>query len=349
MRLENTYLWNEIHQQPEVLRTLLEAERENVAHLVEDIRARDIRHVMIAARGTSDNAGRYAKYLMGANNRFVVSLATPSLFTLYGQPPDLRDVLVLGISQSGASPDLVAVLSEGRQQGALTAAITNFPDSDLAAQADHVIGLHAGREQSLAATKTYTAELAAVALLSTTLAGDEDRQHALDVIPAAVGATLSSCTTIDRAAERYRYMRHCVVIGRGYNYATAFEIALKLKELTYTIAEPYSSADFLHGPVALIEPGFPVIVIAPQGALIPRLRELTATVRQYGAEVVAISDDDEILSQARVPLGLPAPVPEWLSPITAVVPGQVFAMLLAHTRGIEVDHPRSLHKVTETE
>jgi len=349
MPLENTFLWNEIHQQPDVLRALLESERETVAHLVDSIRARDIRHVVIAARGTSDNAGRYAKYLFGAANRLVVSLATPSLFTIYGQPPDLRDALVLGISQSGASPDLVAVLAEGRAQGALTAAITNFSDSELATQADHVIALHARPEQSLAATKTYTSELAAVALLSSTLSGDEDRLHALSAIPAAVGATLAACTPIDRVAERYRYMRHCVVIGRGYNYATAFELALKLKELTYTIAEPYSSADFLHGPVALIDRGFPVIVIAPQGQMTPRLRELTATVAGHGAEVVAISDDEDILNQAQVTLRLPAPLPEWLSPITAVVPGQVFAMFLAHTRGIDVDNPRSLHKVTHTE
>jgi glucosamine--fructose-6-phosphate aminotransferase (isomerizing) len=342
MALENTYLWNEIHQQPDVLRTLLTAEREPVAQLVDAIRARDIHHVVIAARGTSDNAGRYAKYLLGATNRLV-------LFTIYEQPPDLRDSLVLGISQSGASPDLVAVLDAGRKQGALTAAITNFPDSELAAQADYVIGLHARAEQSLAATKTYTAELAAVALLSSTLAGEDDRLHALDTIPAAVGGTLAACLPINRLTERYRYMQHCVVIGRGYNYATAFELALKLKELTYTIAEPYSSADFLHGPVALIDQGFPVIVIAPQGQMTPRLRELTTTVREHGAEVVAISDDEDILSQAQVKLRLPAPMPEWLSPITAVVPGQYFAMFLAHTRGIDVDRPRSLTKVTHTE
>jgi glucosamine--fructose-6-phosphate aminotransferase (isomerizing) len=349
MRLENTYLWNEIHQQADVVRDLLDGERESVGGLVEAVRARGIRQVVIAARGSSDNAGRYAKYLLGAANRLVVSLATPSLFTLYEQPPDLREALVLGISQSGASPDLVAVLAEGRRQGALTAAITNHPNSELAAEADHVIDLHARREESLAATKTYTAELAAVALFSTMLGGEADRLHALETLPAAVGATLAVCGPIGRAAERYRYMRHCVVIGRGYNYATAFEVALKLKELTYTIAEPYSSADFLHGPVALIDRGFPVVVIAPHGALIPRLRELVATVNAHGAEVVAISDDNDILEGARIGLRLPAPVPEWLSPITAVVPGQYFAMHLAHTRGIEVDRPRSLTKVTETE
>lgn len=349
MELQSTHLWKEIHEQPEVLATLLDAERKNVERLAAAIQARGIGHVVIAARGTSDNAGRYAKYLLGATNGIIVSLATPSLFTLYEQPPNLRGTLVLGISQSGASPDLVAVLAEGRRQGALTAALTNFPDSDLAGQAEHVIALRAGEEKSLAATKTYTAELASVALLSCLLAGDADRLEALAGIPAAVASTLDACGPVAQIAERYRYMGHCVVIGRGYNYATAFEVALKLKELTYTIAEPYSSADFLHGPLALIDQGFPVLLVAPTGRMTERLRELAATVNEHGAEVVAISDDPEIVAAGRTALPLPVSVPEWLSPITAVIPAQTFAMHLAYTRGITVDNPRSLKKVTHTE
>jgi glucosamine--fructose-6-phosphate aminotransferase (isomerizing) len=148
--------------------------------------------------------------------------------------------------------------------------------------------------------------------------------------------------------ERYRYMNECVVLGRGYNYATAFELALKLKELTYTIAEPYSSADFMHGPLALIEHGFPALVVAPTGVVLPEMQEFIQTLKQREAEIIAISDDIDTLSLARVPLQLPYPVPEWLSPIVAIVPGQLFSMHLAKVRDFDPDHPRGLRKVTET-
>jgi glucosamine--fructose-6-phosphate aminotransferase (isomerizing) len=171
---------------------------------------------------------------------------------------------------------------------------------------------------------------------------------ALRQIPETVATTLSMETEVAQIAPRYRYMRDCVVIGRGYNYATAFELALKLKELTYTIAEPYSSADFLHGPLALIENGFPAIVIAPSGVMSAEIRNFIQTLINREAEVIAISDEAETLALARIPLKLPRAVPEWLSPIPAIVPGQLLAMHLAHVRDYDPDHPRGLRKVTQT-
>lgn len=346
--IEDSFLYQEIHEQPAVLDRLLSQERSVMQQLAAAIHQRQISYVVIAARGTSDNAGRYAQYLLGAVNGFVVALATPSLFSLYQQPPRFGNALVLGISQSGKSPDIVAVLTEARRQGALTAAITNIPDSDLGQQADFVINLQAGVERSIAATKTYTTELAAIALLSTTLAQNQVMDNALAQIPDIITATLALDGDIARLAERYRYMRDCVVIGRGYNYATAFELALKLKELTYTIAEPYSSADFLHGPLALIEHGFPAIVIAPSGVVLPELQRFMQTLQQREAEIIAISDDAQTLALARTRLPLPHAVPEWLSPLTAIIPGQLLAMHLAHVRDYDPDHPRGLRKVTET-
>jgi glucosamine--fructose-6-phosphate aminotransferase (isomerizing) len=143
-------------------------------------------------------------------------------------------------------------------------------------------------------------------------------------------------------------MRACVVIGRGYNYATAFEIALKLKELTYTLVEPYSSADFLHGPLALIEPGFPVILIIPTGAMLSEMKSFIQTIKNRSAEIIVISDDFTALSEARIPLALPVSLPEWLSPIVCVVPGQLLALHLANVRDYDPDHPRAIQKVTET-
>ena len=346
--LKQSHLFKEIHEQPEVLTRLLKQEKAVIEQLAEAIREREIDYVLIAARGTSDNAGRYAQYLLGAVNGLPVALATPSLFSIYQQPPRLGNALVLGISQSGKSPDIVSVVAEARRQGALTAAVTNFPDSDLGQQADYVINLQAGSEHSIAATKTYTSELGVIAILSASLAQNEAMQQALDQIPDVVATTLTLEPEIGRLAERYRYMRDCVVIGRGYNYATAFELALKLKELTYIIAEPYSSADFLHGPLALIEHGFPAIVIAPTGVMLPEIKGFIQTLKEREAEVVIISDDDEALSLARIPLKLPRSVPEWLSPLATIIPGQLLAMHLAHVRDYDPDHPRGLRKVTKT-
>ncbi|MDM8519106.1 SIS domain-containing protein [Anaerolineales bacterium HSG6] len=344
----NSHLHKEIHQQPEVLQTLLNNERDVVQQLATAIKERDITHVIIAARGTSDNAARYAKYLLGAVNGMVVTLATPSLFSIYNQPPRFGNALVMGISQSGKSPDIVAVLAEARKQGALTAAISNFADSDLAKQADYVIKLNAGEEKSVAATKTYTTSLTAIAALSASLSDTDEMWENLGQIPSIVETTLGMSSEIIRSTERYRYMEHCVVIGRGYNYATAFELALKLKELTYTIVEPYSSADFQHGPLALIEQGFPVIIVAPTGVVLPEMQSFMRTLTEHGAELITISDDKETLDLSRVPLTLPTNVPEWLSPLVSIIPGQLFAMHLAHTRDYSLDTPRGIRKVTET-
>jgi glucosamine--fructose-6-phosphate aminotransferase (isomerizing) len=344
----SSHLYREIHQQPVVIELFLKTESDAVRQLAKVIQGRKITHVVIAARGTSDNAGRYAKYVLGAMNGLTVALATPSLFSIYKQPPNFRDSLVLGISQSGESPDIVAVLAEAQQQGALTAVITNNPSSDLAQHGDMVINLNVGKEKSIAATKTYTTELVAIACLSANLTGDKQMASALSDIPVAIESTLCISESIAKIAPRYRYMERSVVIGRGYNYATAFELALKMKELTYSIVEPYSSADFLHGPLAMIEHGFPVIVIAPTGMMHDEMRYFMLELKDRQAEIICISDDPGLLSLARIPLTLPHTVPEWLSPMTAIVPGQLFALHLAHARDYDVDNPRSLRKVTKT-
>jgi len=341
-------LEQEIYQQPQILQQLLISERAIIQQLATELQKRQISQIVIAARGSSDNAARYAQYLLGSVNGFLVTLATPSLYSIYQQTPQLKNTLVLGISQSGQSPDLVAVLAEAGRQGVLTAAITNFSDSPLAQQADYVINLNAGVEKSIAATKTYTSELLALAILSTELSQNPSLLTTIDTVPNLVEKTLTFNPNINQLVERYRYMKHCVVLGRGYNYATAFELALKLKELTYTIVEPYSSADFWHGPLAIIEPGFPVFVIAPSGKVLPELQELMQTLKQRGAELLIISDQQKILELAQTPLILPPDIPEWISPLIAIIPGQLFALNLALTRNYNVDQPRGLQKVTET-
>ncbi|MFW6135634.1 MAG: SIS domain-containing protein [Chloroflexota bacterium] len=343
-----SHLSEEIHQQPQVLARLLDDQAERAAQVARVIRDRQVCYAVFAARGTSDNAARYAQYLFGSLNELPVALATPSLFTLYRTPPRLRDALVLGISQSGQSPDIVAVVEEGRRQGALTVAVTNTPDSPLGQAAEHVLALGAGEERAVAATKTYTAQLGALALLAVHLADDEERLGQLRRVPTAVEKTLALEETVAKAAQRYAHAAECVVVGRGYNYATAFEIALKLKELTYVVAEPYSSADFRHGPVAIVERGFPVIAVAPDGAVYRDVLSLIEELAERDAELIVVSGRDEALDRARVPLRLPVPVPEWLSPFVCVVPGQLLALHVTLAKGYDPDHPRGLTKVTET-
>ncbi len=348
IKIDQTHMYREIHEQPKVLSNLIDQEAKAVRDLAEVINRSGITHVIIAARGTSDNVGRYAKYLLGAANGLSVGLATPSLFTIYHQVPQFKDALVLGISQSGQSPDIVAVLAEARKQGVLTVAITNDMNSPLAENATHALNMNAGSEASVAATKTYTTSLMVIAMLSAAVADSGSRWEELKVLPDAVTRTLTLNQAASEAASRWRFADRCVVIGRGYNYATAFELALKLKELTYIIAEPYSPADLLHGPFAIVERDFPALVIAPHGAMLPNISDLLSELHHAGADTLIISDDDETLRLGDARLHLPYRVPEWLSPITAVVAGQLFAIRLTEIKKLEIDTPRGLRKVTRT-
>jgi len=337
----------EIHQQPSVIAELLEGEDANVSRIAAGLQGR-FKYVVIAARGTSDNAARYAQYLFGAHNHLQVALATPSLFTMYATPPDLSEALVIGVSQSGQSPDIVSVLAEGRRQGRPTLAITNIVESPLAAAADYVIPLHAGPERAVAATKTYTTSLAALALLSCKMEGNSQRLAELHTVPGVLQRALEGLQQSLSRVERYRYVERCSVLGRGYNYATAFELALKVKELTRVVAEPYSSADFRHGPIATVVQGFPVLLVAPRGAVSADMTDLIQQLRALGAETLIVSDDEALLQGANLPLPMPSGLPEWLTPLAAVVPGQLFAMQLTIEKGLDPDNPKGLHKVTET-
>jgi glucosamine--fructose-6-phosphate aminotransferase (isomerizing) len=344
-----TQLEYEIAQQPDVLRQLLREELDHVAEIAREIRRVQPAYAVIVARGTSDNAARYAQYVLGALARLYVGLATPSLTTLYDETPCLQNALVIGISQSGHSVEPTRMIEKARECGAaLTLSITNDPTSPLAQAAEHHIALHAGPEKSLAATKTYTAQLMAVALLAGHLSNLPDWQDTVAHVPDWIEQTLDMHQGTRAAAARYTFMSHCVTLARGYNYCTGFEIALKLKELTYVVAEAYSSADFHHGPKAIVEPGFPLIAIAPRGQALQSMVESVDTLRERGGDLAIISNEPDMLARAR--LALPVPdMPEWISPLVTVVPGQLLALGLSEARGLNVDAPRGLNKVTITE
>ena len=347
--MPESVLLSEIAEQPSVLERLIAEAAPEVEAVASTVRARSIHHVVIAARGSSDNAARYAQYVLGAHNRMTVTLATPSLVTRYRSPPVMTGALVVGISQSGESPDLVAVVEEGRRQGCPTLAVTNVAGSPLTVVADHTIVLRAGQERSIAATKTYTAQLTALAMLSTAIAQDGEWNRQLAKVPAFVAAAHD----VDRravlaAAATLKDAGHGVVLGRGFNFATAFETALKAKELAYVAVEPYSSADFQHGPIALIDTGFAAVVINAAGAVSGEVEQLLRVIGERGARPVVISNLPSSLALAAAPIPIPEGMPEWLSPIAAIVPGQLLAFHLSRLRGFDPDQPRGLKKVTKT-
>jgi glucosamine--fructose-6-phosphate aminotransferase (isomerizing) len=343
-------LRDEILEQPAVLERWLGTQMDAVNAVAAAIAERDIEYVLLAARGTSDHAGVYAQYVWGSRNRVAVALAAPSLFTMYPQAPRVAKALVVGISQSGQSPDVVGVIAEGRRQGAVTLAVTNDPGSPLAQAAEFHLDIGAGREQAVAATKTYTATLLALAALSVAFGGNNPADLAdLARVPAAVQAALALEETAAQLAEQHRAMGHCVVLGRGYNYATAQEWALKLKELTYVLADVYSTADFQHGPIAILEEGFPVLSLAPGGAVFADQVALLRRLRDdYKADLLVVSDDDEALRLTPAALRLPAGLPEWLTPLVAIIPAQLYCYHLTRAKGYDPEQPRTLRKVTLT-
>ena len=256
---------------------------------------------------------------------------------------------MVGISQSGKSPDIVSVLEEGKKQGNLTLAITNEINSPLADAADFVLDIQAGDERAVAATKTYTSQLMTIAMLSAALSGDDARWDELAEVSVWTQHALGHEPIIAQAAQRYRYMQQCVVLGRGYNYATAFEWALKMKELAYVAAEPYSSADFKHGPVAIVESGYPVFAISPKGKVFNSMQGMLKHLKHdLLAELVVISNSLAALELAEVAIPIPKGVPEWLSPIVGIIPAQLFAYHLTQTKGYDTEQPRTIRKVTET-
>ena len=342
---ERSVLEQEIRAQPEALERFLSTHLGTARRLSGLLGDEDVRFVLIAARGSSSNAARYAQYVLGRAHRVPVALATPSLYTVYGQPPRLDGALVVGISQSGESPDVVAVLTEARRQGRPSVALTNNPDSPLARAADGVLPLEAGAELAVAATKTYSNSIAAIALLFCALTDDEQALSQLRAMPERV-ATQVDLAFAQHAPLPLTDFATATVIGRGVNYSTAREVALKIRELSGLFVEAYSTAELLHGPVAALTAGSPVIGVAPPGPAFANVVETLLEARRRGAITIAIAEPG--LSGLDGLLPIVAGVPEWLSPLTAVVPGQVAGMRIGAALGRDVDRPGGLQKVTLT-
>lgn len=331
----------EIADQPAVLAGLV-ARRTEIAEVAKVIARRPPRFALLAARGSSDHAALYAKYLIEVLLGLPAGLVSPSTVTLYGARPDLRDVLLVSVSQSGGSPDLVEFTETAREQGALTVAVTNTPSSPVHTAAELAVDIGAGTERAVAATKTYSATLLALYLLVDAVRGG-DGSAAAELGPLA-GQALE--VPVQRAIDRYRFVDRIITTGRGYSYATALESALKLAETSYLAARAYSGADLLHGPVAAIDEDTAVLAVTGAGRGGDAMHDVLAAVAERGADVLALGSAAEDLP-ADVRIRVPR-VAEELSPVLEVLPVQRLALGLALARGSDPDRPRGLHKVTKT-
>jgi glucosamine--fructose-6-phosphate aminotransferase (isomerizing) len=338
----------EIAEQADVIAGL-GADPTQFREAAEEAKARGIRFVVFAGRGTSDNAAVYGEYLATILAGLPAGLAVPSAATLYRAQIDLRDCLVIGVSQSGETPDVAEYVANARQAGAFTVAITNAGDSALGRAADRTLVLGAGQERAVAATKTYTAQLGALALFWGAWVGDQSLLDALrEAVPAALATAVRLEERIRRVAALLRDADRLIVTGRGYNFATALEIALKVKETCYVAAMPYSAADLRHGPIALVEPRYPILLLAMAGPTCSGMVELYEELCARSAQVVVVTDTDVDFRAAVETVRLGRVVPEPLSPLVAVVPGQLLALHLSLARGLDPDRPRSLRKITLT-
>jgi glucosamine--fructose-6-phosphate aminotransferase (isomerizing) len=338
---------DEIHQQPAAIERTIKRESKKIERFAARLKADRPRLIVLVARGSSDNAALFGRYLLELTTGIPVSLAAPAIHTLYKTKLDLRDALVIGISQSGEGLDINLTLENSRACGATTLAITNEAGSTMTSLADETFLIHAGRECSVAATKTYTGQLLIFYLLARAL-GEAKRKIEIERLPELASSSLKLSPRIAEMVERYAFMKNCVVVGRGLNYANAFEFAIKLMETCYVVAERFSGADFLHGPIAMVDKGFPVFVFAPPGPTETGTKELFEKVNRIGAETIVISSEPSMLNLGARQIKVPSRMNELLSPIPYIIPAQLFAAMLAEAKGLSPDKPRSLSKVTKT-
>jgi glucosamine--fructose-6-phosphate aminotransferase (isomerizing) len=337
----------EIAEQPTALAQTIREEREKIARLGGFLKQRDIDLIVIVARGSSDNAALFGRYLLEITTGIPVSLSAPSVHTLYSAKLRLQRALVIGVSQSGEGEDINRVLENARAGGAYTVGITNEPNAAMTNLVDETLLMHGGRERAVAATKTFTGQMMLFYMLAKEL-GDASTTLPYELIPDFAARALEQQPAILELVQRYVFMENCVVVGRGLAYANAYELALKLMETCYVVAERFSSADFLHGPLAMVERHFPVILFGPPGVMLAGVKDLIGRLSELRADTLCITSDLDAASMCSRSIIMPREIDEFLAPIPYIIPGQLFAALLAEAKGLDPDSPRSLSKVTRT-
>lgn len=341
-------MWEEILEQPAVLKGCIDINREAIKSIVGELGAREIDSVVIAARGTSDHAGVYGKYVIEYAAGLPVSLAAPSIYTVYGRKVKLEKSLVIGISQSGKAEDVLQVLKSAGESGALTVSITNDEASPLAATARYHLYCGAGVEKSVAATKTFTSQMYVLAWLVAEWTGNEEMKAELEQVPGEMLSLFAQAEDIKSKVQRYRYINECFVLGRGINYSITLEAALKIQETNYVRAKAYATSDFYHGPFAMVEKDMPVMLFAPEGPSLEDLSEMAAKLKAVQAELLIVSNNEELLELAQCAFRIPRTSSDIISPFYNVVIAQMFACQLALAKGLDPDAPRGLKKVTIT-
>lgn len=344
-----TKMWEEIHEQPRVLEGCLGLNAAVIDATVSQAKSEGVNFAVIAARGTSDHAAVYGKYVLELLTGLPVSLAAPSVMTRYGADLRFEHSLVIGVSQSGEASDVIEVIKTAQRHGAVTAAVTNRPDSPLAQAAGHHLYCGAGEEKSVAATKTFTAELFLLGCLAAKLSGSDAAMKEYAGVPELIRRTFAqSEEDIGDVVRRYRFMKECFVLARGVNYAVALEAALKIQETSYVRARAYATSDFHHGPMAMVERDMPLIVYAPQGPAAEDVKEMTLKLRDAGGDVLMLSDDAGLRGLGACSVSLPKAGSDLTSPFCCAAAAQMFACKLALLKGLDPDNPRMLHKVTVT-
>ena len=338
---------SEIYEQPAALGALLEHES-SYARVADTARKRGATTIRMVGHGSSDNAASYGVYAFGLLPRWTALRDSITLTAYYDAGLDMTGSTVIALSQSGRTPDVIDYMTCARAAGAFTVALTNDVGSDLARAAEAVLPLAAGPERAVAASKTYLNQVAALGLLAASAAG-EGRRFAAGIRAAAdllEGEIPALEEQVREVALSFASVGRMFVVGRGIEFATAREIALKLLETCRVAAEPLTATALAHGPVAALDPLFPVWTIASDDETLPAVVEAAERVRAAGATLVASGDAAEMLSGAAYTLAVPKPPAPLLSPLLSVVPGQLFASALARARGLDPDHPVGLSKVT---
>ncbi len=339
------FMEKEIREEPQKLLEAYRMNLEKIEYIASEFKLRNIRHVVLAARGSSDHAGVYFKYLMEILVGIPVSLSAPSVITAYHGQLDLSDTMTIGISQSGQAEDVMAVVSRAKAMNALTVSVTNDPGSPLAKMAKYHLDQCAGKEKSVAATKTFTAEMYLLALLVERISQNKKLKEELDDLPRLMDETMSLDSKITTMAKSFKTIGSCFVIGRGLNDAIALEIALKLQETSYIQAFGYATSDFCHGPFALVEEGSVALLLAPEDETFPDSENITKRLYKAGAMIVALTDDEGLDVKDKIVLPKSG---EYVKPFLFTMAGQLLALRVSEAKGIDPDHPRNLKKITIT-
>ncbi len=343
-----TLMEQEIKEQPKVIAECAAYNEKAIAELIKDIKTAAPNNILLAARGTSDHAGIFFKYLCEVYVGLPVALAAPSVITSYKGGLKLDKSLVIAVSQSGAAADALECIKRGNEDGAVTVAITNFPDSVVAKEAKHHLFLNCGLEKSVAATKTYGTSLYLLAAIVAHLSGDAGLLNMLSSIPSLCEKTLASTDNYEALASRFRYMSECFYLSRGYLYPMCMEACLKIQETCYVRARAYSVADFHHGPFAMICDNMPVFFYLCDKATDADVKVMVEKVKNVGGDAIVFSNKQEYCDLGNVGIKLPDEAEGPAAIFACAIAAQMFACRLAAVKGLNPDAPRGLTKVTVT-